>query len=44
MTWVPESCTLPVAARPLRVAEFGSLLARAVLDALAQRCATGVDR
>ena len=26
-TWIPDSCTLPTAERPLRVAEFGSLFA-----------------
>jgi hypothetical protein len=30
MTWVPESCTLPTADRPLRVAEFDALFAAAV--------------
>ncbi len=29
MTWVPESCTLPTAERPLRVAEFDDLAAAA---------------
>lgn len=29
MTWVPESCTLPTAERPLRVAEFDALFATA---------------
>ncbi len=29
MTWVPESCTLPTADQPLRVAEFDDLLATA---------------
>ncbi|MFB7373686.1 hypothetical protein ACFC0D_27975 [Streptomyces sp. NPDC056222] len=27
-TWVPDSCTLPTAERPLRVAEFDSLFTR----------------
>jgi hypothetical protein len=27
VTWVPESCTLPTAERPLRVAEFDALFA-----------------
>jgi hypothetical protein len=30
MTWVPESCTLPTAEQPLRVAEFDALFALAV--------------
>ena len=29
-TWVPESCTLPTAEQPLRVAEFDELFAGAV--------------
>lgn len=29
MTWVPESCTLPTAEQPLRVAEFDALFATA---------------
>jgi hypothetical protein len=33
MTWVPPSCTLPTADRPLRVAEFDDLLDRAVTGA-----------
>ena len=33
MTWVPESCTLPTAEQPLRVAEFDDLFARAVRPA-----------
>lgn len=28
--WVPQSCTLPTAERPLRVAEFDTLFAEAV--------------
>jgi hypothetical protein len=34
-SWVPQSCTLPTAARPLRIAEFDALLTDAV---------RGVDR
>lgn len=34
-TWVPEACTLPTAERPIRVAEFDTLLGTAV---------RGVDR
>lgn len=30
MTWVPESCALPTAERPLRTAEFDRLFATAV--------------
>ena len=30
MSWVPESCELPTAERPLRVAEFDALFATAV--------------
>lgn len=30
--WIPESCTLPTADRPLRVAAFDQLLTDAVLD------------
>jgi hypothetical protein len=37
-TWVPESCTLPVAERPLRAAGFDALFAEAV------RGVTRVDR
>ena len=33
MTWVPESCTLPTVERPVRVAEFDELFARAVRPA-----------
>jgi len=29
-SWVPQSCTLPTAERPLRAAEFGTLFAEAV--------------
>lgn len=29
MTWVPESCTLPTAEQPLRIAEFDALFATA---------------
>ncbi|GIG59765.1 hypothetical protein Lfu02_41370 [Longispora fulva] len=29
-SWAPESCTLPTAARPLRVAEFDALFAASV--------------
>ena len=28
--WVPQSCTLPTAERPLRAAEFGTLFAEAI--------------
>lgn len=31
-TWVPDSCSLPTAERPLRVAEFDRLFAESVLD------------
>jgi hypothetical protein len=30
--WVPQACTLPTAERPLRVAEFESLFAEAVIE------------
>ena len=30
--WAPEACTLPTAERPLRVAEFDDLFARALRD------------
>jgi hypothetical protein len=33
MTWVPESCTLPTAEQPLRVAEFDDLFATALRPA-----------
>jgi hypothetical protein len=33
MAWVPPSCTLPTAERPVRVAEFDALLAVAVRPA-----------
>jgi citrate lyase beta subunit len=33
MRWVPESCTLPTAEQPLRVAEFDDLFASAVRPA-----------
>ncbi|RJQ78662.1 hypothetical protein D5S17_12720 [Pseudonocardiaceae bacterium YIM PH 21723] len=32
MTWVPDSCTLPTAEKPLRVAEFDEVLGAAVLS------------
>ncbi|MFE5483204.1 hypothetical protein [Streptomyces sp. NPDC056527] len=31
-TWVPDSCTLPTAARPLRVAEFDSLFTQHLMN------------
>lgn len=31
MTWVPQSCTLPTEERPLRIAEFGTLFADALI-------------
>ncbi|WP_436771427.1 hypothetical protein [Yinghuangia sp. YIM S09857] len=30
MTWVPQSCTLPTAEQPLRIAEFDALFAGAL--------------
>lgn len=33
MTWVPQSCTLPTAEQPMRVAEFDDLFAAAVRPA-----------
>lgn len=33
VSWAPQSCTLPTAERPLRVAEFDELFARAVQHA-----------
>lgn len=33
MTWVPQSCTLPTANQPLRIAEFDDLFAAAVRPA-----------
>jgi hypothetical protein len=32
MTWIPESCTLPTAERPLRVAEFDQLFTDALFE------------
>ncbi|MFB7588014.1 hypothetical protein [Streptomyces sp. NPDC056169] len=31
MTWVPQSCTLPTEAQPLRIAEFDTLFADALI-------------
>ena len=31
-SWVPDACTLPAAERPLRVAEFDTLLATGVTE------------
>ena len=32
MAWVPQSCTLPTEEQPLRIAEFDTLFAEALLD------------
>jgi hypothetical protein len=32
MTWVPPTCTLPTADRPLRIAEFADLFAHGIVE------------